>query len=77
MVFARERALAAGNVSTAGAITKMGLQIGTEADYLRAHLTVIVAGSRSRNSALRNLKQRVTSILKKWLAAVPKERGPV
>jgi hypothetical protein len=55
----------------------MRLQIGTEADYLRAHLTVIVAGSRGRNSALRNLKERVTSILKKWLAAVLKERGPV
>jgi hypothetical protein len=55
----------------------MRLQIGTEADYLRAHLTVIVARSRGRNSALRNLKERATSILKKWLAAVLKERGPV
>ena len=44
----------------------MRLQIGTEADYLRAHLTVIVDGSRSRNSAMRDLKQRVTSVLERW-----------
>ena len=44
-------------------------EICTEADYLRAHLTVIVAESRHRNAALDNLKQTVTSILKKWIAA--------
>ena len=44
----------------------MRLQICTEADYLRAHLTVIVDGSRSRNSAMRDLKQRVTSVLEQW-----------
>jgi len=45
-------------------------EICTEADYLQAHLTVIVAESRHRNPALDNLKQKVTSILKKWIAAV-------
>jgi hypothetical protein len=55
----------------------MRLQICTEADYLRAHLTVIVEGSRSSNPAFRNLKQRVTSILKKWLAAAMEARAPV
>lgn len=45
------------------------LRICTEADYLQAHLTVIVGESRRRNPAFHNLKQRVTSILKKWITA--------
>jgi len=45
------------------------LKICTEADYLQAHLTVIVGESRHWNPAFHNLKQRVTSILKKWIAA--------
>jgi len=44
------------------------LKICTEADYLQAHLTFIVRESRHWNPALRSLKQRVTSILKKWTA---------
>jgi hypothetical protein len=36
---------------------------------LQAHVTVIVAESRHRNPALDNLKQKVTSMLKKWIAA--------
>ncbi|HXL23440.1 MAG TPA: hypothetical protein VOA78_13290 [Candidatus Dormibacteraeota bacterium] len=44
-------------------------KICTDADYLQAHLTVIVGESRRRNPALHNIKQRVTSLLKKWLAA--------
>jgi hypothetical protein len=47
----------------------MKLQICTEADYLRAHLTVIVEGARRRNSTFRNLMQLATSMLKKWAAA--------
>jgi hypothetical protein len=46
------------------------LKICTEADYLQAHLTIIVGESRYWNPAFHNLKQRVTSILKKWIAAV-------
>ena len=45
------------------------LKICTEADYLQAHLTAIVGESRGRNPAFQNVKQRVTSILKKWIAA--------
>jgi hypothetical protein len=47
----------------------MKLQICTEADYLQAHLTVIVGGSRRRNPSFHNLKQLLTSKLKKWIAA--------
>jgi hypothetical protein len=35
---------------------------------LQAHLTVIVAESRHRNPALDNLKRKVSSMLKKWMA---------
>jgi hypothetical protein len=45
------------------------LEICTEADYLQAHLTIIAAESRHKNPALDNLKQRVASILTKWIAA--------
>ncbi len=45
----------------------MKLQICTEADYLQAHLTVIVGRSRERNLAFRNLKQRVAMLFKKWI----------
>jgi hypothetical protein len=45
------------------------LEICTEADYLQAHLTIIAAKSPHRNPALDNLKQRVASILTKWIAA--------
>jgi hypothetical protein len=45
------------------------LRIYTEADYLQAHLTVIEGESRGRNAALHNVKQRATSVLKKWILA--------
>src|SRR5260370_7539934 len=45
------------------------LKICTETDYLQAHLTVIEGKSRARNPTLHNLKQRVTSVLKKWILA--------
>jgi hypothetical protein len=45
------------------------LKICTEADYLQAHLTVIEGESRRRDPAFHNVKQRVTSILKKWILA--------
>jgi hypothetical protein len=47
----------------------MRLQICTEADYLRAHITIIAEESRPRNGFLRSLKHLVTSILKRWIAA--------
>jgi hypothetical protein len=56
--------------STTG--TKM--KICTEADYLQAHLTVIVGGLHERHTALHNFKQRLASILKKWILAT--ERRP-
>jgi hypothetical protein len=46
-------------------ITK--LKICTETDYLQAHLTLIEGEFRTRNRSLRKLRQRVTSVLKKWL----------
>jgi len=54
----------------------MKLPICTEADYLQAHLTVLTGGSRGRNPAFFNLKQRLTSILKKWITAAMEVRGP-
>lgn len=54
----------------------MKLQICTEADYLQAHITVLAAEeSRRRNPARRSLKQLVTSILKKWIAAASANSG--
>ena len=50
------------------------LRICTEADYLQAHLTVIEGESRRRNPALHNVKQWVTSILKKWILAAKAKR---
>jgi hypothetical protein len=55
----------------------MKLQICTEADYLQAHLTIIVEGSRRRNPAFRNLMQLITSILKKWIASIREARALV
>ena len=43
------------------------LKICTDADYLQAHLTVIEAESPDRSPAWRTLKQRVASVLKKWM----------
>jgi hypothetical protein len=45
------------------------MKICTEADYLQAHLTGIAGGSRRWNAAFLNLNLRITSILKKWIAA--------
>ena len=45
------------------------LRICTEADYLKAHLTIIEGKSRGRNLNLYDLKQRATSVLKKWILA--------
>jgi hypothetical protein len=42
---------------------------------LQAHLTVIVGESRRRNLAVHNLKKRLTSILKKWIAAANSDCG--
>jgi len=45
----------------------MQLEICNDSDYLQAHLTVIEGESRRRAPAFHNVKQRVTSVLKKWL----------
>ena len=45
----------------------MELKICNESDYLQAHLTVIEGESRRRDPAFHNVKQRVTSLLKKWI----------
>ena len=47
----------------------MQSKICTESDYLQAHLTVIERESRRRAPAFHNVKQRVTSLLKKWILA--------
>jgi hypothetical protein len=46
---------------------RMQARICTEADYLRAHLTVIEGESHGKAPALHDLKRRVTSILKRWI----------
>jgi hypothetical protein len=51
------------------------LKICTEADYLQAHITAIAAESRHWDPALYNLKQWVTSILKKWIGVVSRARS--
>jgi hypothetical protein len=55
--------------------------ICNETDYLQAHLTVIEGESRGRNPTLHNLKQRVTSVLKKWIltanADLPAQFNPL
>jgi hypothetical protein len=48
---------------------KTTLIICNEADYLQAHLTFIVGKPRPENQVLHNFGQRMTSLLKKWVAA--------
>jgi hypothetical protein len=55
----------------------MRSQIYTEADYLQAHLTVIVNASRRTFPDFHDLKLRMTSILKKWIAAAMEACAPV
>jgi hypothetical protein len=54
------------------------MKICTEADYLQAHLTMIVGGSRRWNAAFLNLNLRITSILKNGLRQqrLPKKVAP-
>jgi hypothetical protein len=75
-----------GSLQKAGARTILPLleqplnmrsQIYTEADYLQAHLTVIVKASRRTYPAFHDFKLRVTSILKKWVAAAMEACAPV
>jgi hypothetical protein len=47
---------------------KTHLTICNESDYLRAHLTFIAGKPASGNPVYQELKQRVTSVLKKWFA---------
>jgi hypothetical protein len=55
------------------------LIICTEADYLQAHLTVIEGKSRGSSLTLHHAKQRVTSVLRKWILAVNDtcQRNPI
>lgn len=53
----------------------MNLQILTEADYLRAHITVIAANRRPRKPSFHNFKHLVNRILKKYAAAPMQNRG--
>ena len=43
------------------------MKICTEADYFQAHLTVIEGKSRGTNPTLHTVKQRVISLLEKWI----------
>jgi hypothetical protein len=45
------------------------LQIRSDADYLKAHVTVIHPGNRGINFAIHNIKQRFLSLVKKWIWA--------
>jgi hypothetical protein len=53
----------------------MNLQILTEADYLRAHITVIAANRRRRKPSFHNFKHLVNRIVKKYTAAPTQNRG--
>jgi hypothetical protein len=53
----------------------MNLRILTEADYLRAHITVIVANRHRRKPSFHNFKHLVNRILKKYTAAPVQNRG--
>jgi hypothetical protein len=46
---------------------KTHLIICNEADYLQAHLTFIVSKPSQGNPVFHDLKERVTSLLKKWI----------
>lgn len=46
---------------------RMQSKICAEEDYLQAHLTAIKGKSRDTNPTLHPVKQRVTSVLKKWI----------
>jgi hypothetical protein len=43
------------------------LKICNGADYLQAHLTFIVSKSRPGNPVFHDFKERITSLLKKWI----------
>ena len=46
----------------------MQARICTEADYLRAHLTVIAEETQATTPPFHNLKWRITSMLKRWIS---------
>ncbi len=45
------------------------IKIRTDADYLKAHVTVLHRGYGVRSFALLGLKHRVLSLVKKWIWA--------
>ena len=46
---------------------KTQLKICNEADYLQAHVTLIVSKPRPVNPVFHDFKERVASLLKKWI----------
>ncbi len=46
---------------------KTQLKICNEADYLQAHLTFIVSTPRHGKPVFHDFKERVASLLKKWI----------
>ena len=55
---------------------KTHLIICNEADYLQAHLTIIVGKPRPGSQVLHDFKRRVTSRWKKWIGTVNAEVPP-
>jgi hypothetical protein len=55
---------------------KTHLTICNEADYLQAHLTFIVNKPRPVKPVFHDLKERVASLLKKWIMRREKITGP-
>jgi hypothetical protein len=45
------------------------IQIRTDADYLKAHVTVIHPGDRGVNFVIQGIRQRFLSHVKKWIWA--------
>lgn len=43
------------------------IKIRTDADYLKAHMTVIDPGYRGVSFAVQGIKQRFLSLVKKWV----------
>jgi hypothetical protein len=46
---------------------RVPFKICTEADYLQAHITVLGQGPRADAPVLDRVRERVTSVMKKWI----------
>jgi len=56
---------------------KTQMIICNDADYLQAHLTFIASTARPGNPGFHDFKQRVTSLLWKWVVAGNADRSQV